>query len=204
MKNSKTTKFLGKRLNSKQTVENIINVYLDADKAAGNWYNEANSFAAELANQFLHDDINGHRKACGIVAALSPLKQWSQNKVCAISFFETGDSKHTGVMCKKAKNILESDGSVEVIADILNGDKIKSFFLNIYYPESSQCTTIDRHALCIAVGKVLKDSEINISKKQYIFFDMCYRIAAEKIGTTPPKLQAITWVHWRKVKKSRK
>jgi len=197
----KTTKFLGKRLTSKQTVQNIIDVYTSADKGAENWYNEANAFALSLVP--LIKGVNKHAKACGIVAALSPLKKWNQNKKCAISFLLSGNAMHTGRMTKKAKDILHCSGEVEDIADILNGDKIKSFFLNIFYPNTSQCTTIDRHAICIAVGKVLNDDQLKITKKQYLFFDMCYRIAAEKMQTTPPKIQAVTWVHWRKMKKAK-
>ena len=104
-------------------------------------------------------------------------------------------------MTTKAQAILDSDGELETICDILNGSKIVNFFMNIVNPKSNG-VTIDRHAVSLAVGRDLQGSSLQMSATQYQFFVNAYQIASKKVGLLPSQLQAVTWVEWRKFKKN--
>jgi hypothetical protein len=194
--------FKGKTLYTKTVVRRITEVYNQATDH-NDWYKEANDFAFQLSYRLWDKDPatrkQAHAKACGIIAALSPLKSWDENMNIAKLFVLTGQVKHTAVMGQKAKDILSSDGSLETISTILNGSKITSFFLNIYRPSTSQAVTIDRHAISIALGYSITDN-FSMTSKQYEFFQNCYRIASLNASIKPLQMQAITWVEWRKQK----
>lgn len=196
-------KFKGKTLYTKTVVRRIIEVYNKAtDKK--DWYQEANNFTFTLSYKIWDKNPEtqkkAHAKVCGIIAAFSPLKSWNQNMLIAKLFVETGQMKHTKTMGDKAKEILDSDGEVDTISEILNGNKITSFFLNILNPSNSQAVTIDRHAISIALGYSITDN-FQMTEKQYEFFSNCYRIASQKAGILPLQMQAITWTKWREMKK---
>ncbi len=192
-------KFKGRTLTTIKTVNKIIKIFKQSNLDGLNWYPEANEFAQILSNKFNVELI----KVCGIISALSPLKSWDENKRIAESFLSTGKSYHTKVMTKKCNDILNSNGTIEEITEILKGNKITSFFLNIY-DQNYNGVTIDRHAICLAVGEVLNDDSLQLSLNQYNFFVNCYRISAQKLGVQPHQVQAVTWVEWRKFKKELK
>jgi len=212
--------FKGQTLTTTKTVNNILRVYDRSNESAkSNWYREANSFANELLWDIYifplkvsknhsplaawADKKNTLNKICGVIAALSPLKPWDENKRIAESFLKTGNAYHTKVMTQKAQDIMDSDGEIETICDILNGRKISSFFLNIVDPQNIHAVTIDRHAQDIALGKVLTDDKRSMTVGQYEFFANCYQIAAKKRGIQPSLMQSTTWVTWREEKKQK-
>lgn len=198
-------KFKGKTLYTKTVVRRIMEVY---DKATDkkDWYREANEFAFTLSYEIWDKKPatrkKAHAKVCGIISAFSPLKSWDENMVIAKLFVETGKIKHTKTLGDKAKEIFNSDGEVDTIFVILNGNKITSFFLNILNPDDSQAVTIDRHAISIALGYSITDN-FQMTEKQYEFFSNCYRIASHKAGILPLQMQAITWTKWREMKKEK-
>ena len=192
-------KFKNKTLYTKTTVDNMLKVY-DNTSDKTDWYEEANDFAYGIVHQFLNIKEISVAKVCGIIAALSPLKSWEENKKITITFLRDGKGKHTKMFTDKAQAILDSDGNINTIAEILNGNKITSFFLNIFNPKTSPSVTVDRHAVSIALGKSVTGDSLQMSNNQYNFFQNCYRIAAEMRGVRPLKMQSVTWVQWRKDK----
>ena len=144
---------------------NILRIWnLTEGEERRDWYGEALDWATAHA-----DDI-GVSKVCGVIAALSPVKTWEQNLVCAKDMLETGDCGHMQQFKDKADRILKSDGSDEAILDILNGNKISAFYLNIRYPNKANAITIDRHALSVALGRWVTDSDYQgMTGKQYEF-----------------------------------
>lgn len=191
--------FKGLNLTTTKCVNNILKVYNSSDKfISSNWYVEANLYASKLANEFnVLLSV-----ACGVIAALSPLKSWNENKLIAYSFFKSGKGKHTKCFIDKALQIKLSNGDVETIAMILNGNKVISFFINILEPNQENFVTIDRHALSIAIGRnILENEGRGITFKQYEFFVNCYRIAGLKAGISAVLMQSITWETWRVAKK---
>lgn len=156
------------------------------------WYQEAFMWCLNSSNGSLS-------KAAGVVAALSPVKRWEQNLICAQDMIETGDCGHMGQFKEKARRILASDGTDEAILDILNGNKISAFYLNIRYPEKANNVTIDRHALSIALGRKITDADYQgMTGKQYNFFVECYTITAMKVQVSPVLMQSATWVYYRR------
>lgn len=203
-------KFKGKELSRTQVKNNILAVLKQADqetfKSGAEWYNVAHEIAQKV--QVASDKEINLAQAVGLIAALSPLKSWSQNVQLAFEFVVGKRSGHTGVMVKKASDILALiDPTEDEIVEILNGQKIVNFFLNIYYPNKDVAVTIDRHAIGIALigTKKIKQLETDgqITKLQFEFLVHCYKWAAAEVGISAIQLQAITWEHFRKNKVKR-
>jgi hypothetical protein len=200
-----TQTFKGKELSRTKVKNNILKIWNLTDQSERfDWYQDANDFCSGFTNalQLLHQPKDKtHAIACGVVAALSPVKTWSQNKMCAIKMLETGDCGHMGQFKDKAKRIMNSDGSDDAILSILNGRKISAFYLNIKYPNVANNVTIDRHALSIALGYWTNDEDYQgMTASQYNFFVQCFILAAVKVGVSPLLMQSATWVKFRKVK----
>lgn len=199
-------KFRGKELSRTQVKNNILAVLRQADiesqRFGLEWYNIANKIGEDLTNEKVN-----LAQAIGVIAALSPLKSWKQNIKLATEFINEGKrSGHTGVMVKKAADILDlNNPNTDEIVAILKGQKIVNFFLNIYYPNQDVAVTIDRHAVGIALVGVknikVTEAEISPTKLQFEFLVHCYKWAAAELNMSAIQLQAITWEHFRKVKK---
>ena len=115
----------------------------------------------------------------------------------------TGDCGHMGAFKNKALNIIRSNGTDESIKNILSGNKITSFYLNIMYPDRISEVTIDRHALSIALGYwITEEDYAGMTDAQYNFFVECFTLAANKVGVKPLLMQSATWVKFRKIKKN--
>ena len=195
--------FKGRELTTVKMVNNILRIY-DQSENRKHWYFEAHYFAKMMLDDpLVMEPLLTLSKVCGIIAALSPLKSWEENKRIAHSFLTTGVSYHTGVMTNKAKEILASNGEPDIICDILKGNKITSFFLNIYDPKNVHIVTIDRHAQDILLGGVLSDKKRSMTLGQYKFFVNCYCVAANKRGVVPNMMQSVTWEKWREIKKNK-
>ena len=197
-------KFRGKELSRTQVKNNILAVLKQADKETfkngAEWYTVANGIAKKV--QVASDTEINLAQAVGVIAALSPLKSWSQNIQLAFEFVIGKRSGHTGVMVKKAADILAlNNPTTDEIVEILKGQKIVNFFLNIYYPNKDVAVTIDRHAIGIALigTKKIKQEETDgqITKLQFEFLVHCYKWAAAELNLSAVQLQAITWEHFR-------
>jgi len=199
MKNKQ--KFKGSTLFRKRCVDNIIKVYKDKSvKHEGySWYDEAHELASSMAREFGLTTL----QVAGIIASLSPLKSWDENKKIARQFCINGNGKHTKDFKAKAEQIKSYNSSAEheFILATLNGNKIQNFFINIAYPKADNHVTIDRHAISVAIGRSINESEgRGITDAQYEFLSSCYIDASKKIGILPNQLQAVTWVKWRELK----
>lgn len=177
------------------TVDNIIHVYLsasDSDYAAGMaWYDDAHIFAKSL------DPVRFHR-AAGVIAALSPMNGWKNNKRKAAQLYsQNGDGTGCGLLRNVAKATLIYRG--EDALDVLGGDKVRAFYATIVDPYGDHEPVIDRHAFDIAVGRVTDDeTRAQLSRKgEYERFATVYREAALLAGIGAAQMQAITWVAWR-------
>ena len=200
--NNRKQIFKGKVLLKGTLVNRIINIYNKGDfETNPDWYIEASNFAKELSEKH---QIN-YFKVCGIIAALSPLKNWDENKRITKLFLATGESKHTKLMTNKARTILtslEDDTLHQTILDTLNGNKIKNFYINIAYPNNKEAVTIDRHALSICLNRSIKKVDyVGVTNIQYNFFAAAYIEASEILGVLPCMVQAVTWEKWRELKK---
>ena len=191
--------FKGRTLYRKTTVDNILKVYNDDTfEFKGNWYKEAHKLSMSLANRH---QLN-YLQVSGIIAALSPLKSWEENKRITESFLKVGIGEHTAMLLGKAKEIetYNGDFSREFILATLNGNKISNFFLNIAFPKDVQAVTIDRHAIAVCLGRNILESEQRLTTNQYNFFLSCYVDASKVLNVIPNVVQSQTWEKWRALK----
>lgn len=178
------------------TTPNVLAVYRDADfyafSAGMTWYDDAHDFARILDN-------NVHR-AAGIIAALSPMNGWNNNKNKAAQLYaQNGDGSGCGLYNNVAKAVAIYNGADPM--DILKGDKVRAFYETILDPTGDHNPVIDRHAFDIAVGRRTDNRTRGIlgRKGEYDKFARAYRRAADAAGIGAAQIQAITWMHWRNI-----
>lgn len=194
--------FKNKELTRTKVKNNILHFYNMAESIHKiDWYKEALNFAIEETTK-KHGYINNEllNISCGIIAALSPVKQWDQNKKEFINCLHGNKVGHMKQFIMKAENIKASKGTKAEILNILKGKKISSFFLNIRFPESIENVTIDRHAVSISLKYWINESEYKMTEKQYNFFKDCYIWTAQSLNISPMLLQSITWLIFRENK----
>lgn len=156
------------------------------------WYTEAYQFCVNVGKKYSVNPI----KVAGIVAALSPQKNWPENKRIAIEFIMTGHTGQYGSLLDKAKKILKlaEDSDLYLnIFEILHGPKISSFFMNIC--TSEPYVTIDRHIIAAAVGY----SYGTITPKGYEYLTGCIIELALENNVHPKVFQAVVWSNYRDI-----
>ena len=148
------------------------------------WYDMANDTADKIARG---NTVMG----AGIIAALSPRKQWDVNVASAQKFINTGATVHTGTQMAKAQQILAGQHPL----DVLKGMKERSFFQNIINPDDPEPVTIDRHAHDIRARQVFGEADRGLEEVgRYRAHVGMYRTAAEHLGVdVPSRLQAALW-----------
>ena len=191
--------FKNKELTATKVVNSIVKFYhMSGPEDRFDWYGEANKIACEMGNPII---------TAGVIAALSPVKDWTQNIKCAWNAIEGRKIGHIKQFESKALAILalDEDATASDVLGILRGRKICSFYLNILFPEQKDEVTIDRHALSVALGHWITDEEYRgMTANQYKFFVNCYKRAAKKLEASPLLVQSATWVVFRKIKKQYK
>lgn len=190
--------FKGEVLTRTKVVNNILRIWDRTDDTDRfDWYLNANVLSKILSKKYEVPDS----KVIGYIAALSPLKRWEQNLILAENYVRTGSAGHMKQFLDKCEAITKSNGTDEEILEILRGRKISSFYLNIKYYESANYITIDRHALSVALGYWVDESDYSgMTAAQYDFFVQCYCLAAAKVDVLPLRMQSATWVKWRQIK----
>jgi hypothetical protein len=175
------------------SVRRILKVYRSAtseQKAEGmGWYNEAHALAVEL-------DPENVPRAAGIIAAYSPLTEWSENVRLARMAYQGVFRGH--VMASQVKRIYEG----EHYWSVLKGNKTFNFASLIADPTNPNPVVIDRHAFSIAVGRLTTEQEQNTLQRKGVYdeFADAYRRAAKIEKITAAQMQAVTWVVWRETK----
>ena len=192
------------RTQVKNNIMKVWNATNDNDRF--DWYQAAYQFAVSLTD--LDPDrcsphIGSLGRACGVIAALSPMVHWNHNKKLAIQLYNRPGDRLGCLQtnARKAYQILHCDGKDDTILGILKGKKTSAFFLNIRYPDKAISMTMDRHAISIALGrKITKDESkfFQLTAGQYKFLVECYRWTAAKLEINPLTLQSATWVLWRR------
>lgn len=175
-------------------VENVVLNYLsarDSEVSEGMvWYVNANALALELSP-------NDVWRGAGVIAALSPFKEWKDNVRLARNAFATGiASGNMGVHNGIAQRILDGEHPLEV----MRGDKTRNFTAAIALSGNHPIATIDRHAHDIAFNRIFTDKERKINKSLYRELAGAYDEASDLVGCTVNQLQAITWVAWKRRK----
>lgn len=194
-----------KRALSQRLIRNILSVFhqaSDSDRSEGlYWYQTANRDAQSLAERFQVS----LSVAVGVIAALSPGRNWGLNLQDAEKLLHafTNDLPlpHVGSYGRKnvakARRIMQGENPFDVLPP--TGPKVRAFYSLILDPASNLEVCVDRHALAIAVGRVQPES-VTVRVFQYGFFAKHYSAAAAILGLLPHQVQAVTWVTWRRLK----
>lgn len=155
------------------------------------WYARARDLALELSP----DDV---WRGAGVIAALSPMKEWSLNVRLARDAFATGKATgHFGGQCAKANRIMAGENPL----DVLGGKKTLSFCEAIATGGRGEIATIDGHAYDAAMGKSHAWETRRINKGDFDTIASAYREVADYLGIAVNDLQAIVWVAWKREKK---
>jgi hypothetical protein len=163
-----------------------------------NWYYELNDYCKTLS------ELHGIEliKIAGILSALSPNCTFQQNIKSLEKLLRTkGNCKVStfGNQKRKAIEILNTDDiSEENIKTILGkGLKTRSFFLNIYRPETSYETTIDLWMIRYAKDKGLIPVKGVLTDNRYKIIQKHIQERANEVGLMPHQLQAALWTEIR-------
>jgi len=186
-------------MNDTPLVSNVLAVYngasADAIREGLSWYLDAHRVAGMLADTY---GLTVSQTA-GIIAALSPMNHWENNKRKAIQLcVQNGDGTGCGLLRNVAKAVRIYNG--EAPLDVLGGDKVRAFYATILDPHSADVDpVIDRHAFDIAVGERTDEKRRGALSRKGVYseFAAVYRDAARVAGIGSAQMQAITWVAWR-------
>lgn len=169
-----------------------------------NWYREARLFCYGISLKY----GVSFRKTCAIMSALSPRNRWERNKIDCENLiaYLTGHSVNEpscatyGAMVHKAVKIFNAKiDSVESMLKLLNGQKIKAFFLNIY-DFNSQVVTVDSWIQLIALGEYLSvDKRPSLNRGDYKLIEESIKEIASTKKVAPPVLQAALWVTFKRL-----
>ena len=185
-------------------VANIVWTYNESseqDRSEGiEWYAYAHLFADRIAPSV--------KVGAGVLAALSPQVSWSMNQrlarnACQYRKF-TGQ---TGANVRKARAIINGHNPTDVFdSDRLErGCKVRAFYACILDPNNAHHVVIDRHAFDIALGCFDHGIDGHVLDRigGYEYFADAYRKAGAELGLLPLQVQAITWLAWRRRKRTK-
>lgn len=172
------------------------------------WYQDANDEARFYAE---HYNLS-ITQVVGVIAALSPQKQWYTNLKIArkvMGAFTAGKgvpSVHFKSQMNKVRKILHTPDITEI--EMMNvvygkaGDKTASFAHNILHPDQAGVVTVDGHAVNAAdhgmVRKAITSAATPTGRK-YRMYSAVYAAAAEIMGMLPHQAQAVAWVTYRDI-----
>lgn len=177
---------------AERNINSVISRATPEELIAGiNWYPLANAIAREMADGDLI-------KGAGVLAALSPQKNWDVNVRIARESFELGrGTGNTPANNDKVTRILNGEEPL----DVIGGKKVVSFFHNIVNPTGKN-VTIDRHAVSVAIGRYSTDDDTKFLSRKGVYdsFATAYRRSAGRMKKNPAEVQAISWLVIRREK----
>lgn len=190
------------------SVANILAVYnvatADDLREGLAWYQTAHNWCVTMAGSKRPHLI---ARNAGIVAALSPLNGWGNNKRKAAEVIskrgritvEPGKPNGIGLGNNVKKAIAIYNGADPL--DILGGDKVRAFYATILDPQGDIDPVIDRHAFDIAVGERTDEKRRGALSRKGVYaeFAAAYREAAKIAGIGSAQMQAVTWIAWRNI-----
>jgi hypothetical protein len=174
--------------------DNLEEVYIQSDISdhleGSQWYPLASSFCQTIAEKYSKPYI----QICGITAALSPLKEWGENKKLVEQYLN-GVHKHTSLQINKAHAICRTESHDEILK-ILNGPKISNFFGNIYNPKDERYCTIDRHMIASCTTLPIETvTSVQYEKLKKVILEFSY-----SKNYLPSQIQGILWLTWKRIK----
>ena len=163
-----------------------------------NWYFIVNDYCNFLSLAYDVPLI----KVAAIMSALSPNNKFDQNCKDLERFLLSGGVSKASTYQKqrdKAHTILHMENYCEdSIKNILGqGLKTRSFFENIYRPETSDAVTVDLWQIRWAKKLNIIPMEGTLTPKRYKKISARVKKYAKKLDIMPHQFQAITWANLR-------
>jgi hypothetical protein len=190
-------------------VRNLLSLYhysTDWEKQEGTYYYNK-QYGNILKTMLHHPDLELPivHKAVAAFCVLSPNQTEKTNyqaldrclKIVTGQLPEDASVSAYGKNRAKALAILRG-GSID---ELVTGLEDRAFYHNTINPDDSTHVTIDGHMLSAWCGRriLLKTREANISAVEYKAVADDMRIAANFLGYSAPRLQAILWLAWKRV-----
>lgn len=185
-------------MGTKQNLRNVIKLATPENWVQGlAWYSEAHLFCTEIHRQ----TSLTLGQVAGITAALSPQCSWQVNKKAAKHLaFGLDCVGYTGykVNVSKAKRIMQGEDIERVLGKGTRyGAKVRAFYDNILNPATSDCVTIDTHAIRAAYDLV--DVPVHLIRavfesKLNLEIQSAYVAVAKEYNVRPCQLQAVAWL----------
>ncbi|RTL02148.1 MAG: hypothetical protein EKK57_02735 [Proteobacteria bacterium] len=170
------------------------------------WYNDAYTFAKQLAEKYAHYGVT-LVKVAHLIAAISPQTKWEKNKQNAELALQAYDAYMQGWLKREDMPKVHKFGAISNTgyAVVFNepyvlGQKTSSFAANIL--GDNNIVTIDSLAMSILLGFYEKGGTYEIYRSAYTYAQSVYVHAAKELGISPAHLQAVTWVVCRRLKKA--
>jgi hypothetical protein len=166
-----------------------------------NWYPKAHKFCADLARKY----DTSIETVAGVVAAISPQKQWDVNMRLAEQALDAF-TKHaaiprvnTPVQMRKVFKILKNLDPL----DVLRGPKESCFYLNLAGLDPN-AVTIDRHIWALVKEIVKEQTGIewrSLTSKRHGIITEAFKSLAAEHNLPGCGLQGILWEDWKATKK---
>lgn len=175
------------------------NLSTDQERVNGmNWYAKAYSDCAGLAHTY-GLPVN---TVVGIVAALSPRNKWERNMVDAEQVILHGEQATVCTFhANKTKAVRMING--EEPLDVLAGNKVRAFYNDILYHNTTPMVCVDSHAYAVATGYGERIQVKVIPDDDYALVSDAYTGLSQALCIRPCQLQAITWLTYRRIHKIR-
>ncbi len=166
----------------------LMNAYIsDASWAEGlRWYQDAHQYARRLADEY---DRTVEDMAY-VIAVLSPMNRWEQNKLDARSMLDTGTCGALPLGVDRAFDIIANRRRG---VDVAGGRKVRAFGANIANPHSSLDVTLDTWMVQFL------NIDINYLQRKGVYdaISAAFRRVAARMGVMPHQLQAAVWIEGR-------
>ncbi len=194
------------KVSSKRFTRNLLACYSRANpwhlERGLTWYSTANGIAKGMAAKYGCT----LEQACGVLAALSPGRQWELNIVDAEEFIKAYTSGLRGKWLPRvgsygSRNLLKSTAIMKgkPPLDVLGGYKVRAFYACLLDPYNKEDVCVDRHAKSAIYGRKLTDREGIVKKGEFHHIAQHYKRCAKRVGILPHQFQAIVWVVWRQL-----
>lgn len=163
------------------------------------WYFDVHNLCIELSQQSELAHISPVHVA-GIIAALSPMRSWTDNINKAREAIKTGKARGLGHTVDTAETIWHGFDPEVVISRTGNNPKVQAFFRNIAFPHTSEDVTIDRHMWNLLFDDlgVVEKAGLRFKSAEYQWASAQFKAVADEIGLLPHQLQATAWLAWRR------
>lgn len=190
---------------SPRIMNNLLRTYNRANELdfqeGMRWYTNAHLVANGLAERWGFET----KEVCGVIAALSPGRQWELNLKDTSTFLEEYKRGARGrrlpaVGSYGRLNLLKAERClVEDPWKVLGGNKVRAFYACLIDPTNKDWVCIDRHAKSAALGMPVKDNQVSIGSVEYQRLAKHYKRGAERLRCLPNQFQAVCWVTWRRL-----